>query len=143
VRLPKSMHRDLARRADEEGVSINQLALAGIARSLGDNSPVGTRNIAISPKAWDELVSDSTVPADQYGAPTRSVGNRIWAHAGNRYALGYRIAGGNVTIWTQVDKPRQHGTPSGEEVEMRKELGESLFGSARERNTGSAKKAMR
>lgn len=32
VRMPKSLHRDLSRRADEENVSLNQLMITGLAR---------------------------------------------------------------------------------------------------------------
>jgi HicB family len=35
VRFPKSMHRELARRATEEGVSLNQLILSYVSRCLG------------------------------------------------------------------------------------------------------------
>ncbi|MBI3971593.1 MAG: toxin-antitoxin system HicB family antitoxin [Chloroflexi bacterium] len=35
VRLPKSMHGELARRAAEEGVSLNQLILSYVSRCLG------------------------------------------------------------------------------------------------------------
>ena len=35
VRFPKSMHRELARRAAEEGVSLNQLILSFVSRCLG------------------------------------------------------------------------------------------------------------
>lgn len=35
MRVPKTLHRDLARRADLEGVSLNQFALAALARSVG------------------------------------------------------------------------------------------------------------
>lgn len=37
-RLPRSMHAELARRADEEGVSLNSYVLALLARGLGDAS---------------------------------------------------------------------------------------------------------
>ncbi len=35
VRMPKSLHRQLAERAAEEGVSLNQLAVAALARTVG------------------------------------------------------------------------------------------------------------
>ena len=35
VRFPKSVHRDLAKRADAEGVSLNQLVLTYVSRGLG------------------------------------------------------------------------------------------------------------
>jgi antitoxin HicB len=35
LRMPKSLHRDLARRAQEEEVSLNQLMVATLARSVG------------------------------------------------------------------------------------------------------------
>ncbi|MBI3971449.1 MAG: toxin-antitoxin system HicB family antitoxin [Chloroflexi bacterium] len=35
VRLPKSVHRELAERAEEEGISINQLVLSYVSRGLG------------------------------------------------------------------------------------------------------------
>ena len=35
VRFPKSLHRELARRAAEEGVSLNQLILSYVSRCLG------------------------------------------------------------------------------------------------------------
>jgi antitoxin HicB len=35
VRMPRSLHRRLAERAEEEGVSLNQLAVAAIAEQLG------------------------------------------------------------------------------------------------------------
>lgn len=36
LRMPKSLHRDLARRAEEEGVSLNQLMVTSLARSVGE-----------------------------------------------------------------------------------------------------------
>ena len=35
LRVPKSLHRDLARKADAENVSLNQLVVATLARSVG------------------------------------------------------------------------------------------------------------
>lgn len=35
MRVPKTLHRDLVRRAELEGVSLNQFALAALSRSLG------------------------------------------------------------------------------------------------------------
>ena len=37
LRMPKSLHRDLARRAQEEDVSLNQLMVATLARSVGSH----------------------------------------------------------------------------------------------------------
>ena len=34
LRLPKSLHRDVARKAEEEGVSINQWIVAAVARAI-------------------------------------------------------------------------------------------------------------
>lgn len=36
VRVPKSLHRDLTRRAEIEGVSLNQLVLTALARAVGE-----------------------------------------------------------------------------------------------------------
>lgn len=36
LRMPKSLHRDLARKASEEGVSLNQLMITVLARSVGE-----------------------------------------------------------------------------------------------------------
>jgi antitoxin HicB len=38
LRMPKSLHRDLARRAQEEDVSLNQLMVATLARSVGTHN---------------------------------------------------------------------------------------------------------
>jgi antitoxin HicB len=38
LRMPKSLHRDLARRAQEEDVSLNQLMVATLARSVGSHN---------------------------------------------------------------------------------------------------------
>lgn len=35
LRMPKSLHRDLARKAKDEGVSLNQIMVASLARSVG------------------------------------------------------------------------------------------------------------
>jgi antitoxin HicB len=35
LRMPQSLHRDLARRAEEEGVSLNQLMVTALARAVG------------------------------------------------------------------------------------------------------------
>lgn len=35
LRMPKSLHRDLARKAKDEGVSLNQIMVANLARSIG------------------------------------------------------------------------------------------------------------
>ncbi len=35
LRMPKSLHQDLVRRAEQEGVSLNQLIVTALARSLG------------------------------------------------------------------------------------------------------------
>ena len=39
LRVPRSLHRDLARAAKREGVSLNQLALAALARAIGSGVP--------------------------------------------------------------------------------------------------------
>jgi predicted HicB family RNase H-like nuclease len=39
LRMPKSLHRDLARRAEEEGVSLNQFMVVALARAVGKESP--------------------------------------------------------------------------------------------------------
>lgn len=36
LRMPKSLHRDLARRAGEEGVSLNQFMVVVLARAVGE-----------------------------------------------------------------------------------------------------------
>ncbi len=38
LRMPKSLHRDLARLAEEEGVSLNQVMVTALARSVGQGS---------------------------------------------------------------------------------------------------------
>jgi antitoxin HicB len=35
LRMPKSLHRDLVRKAKDEGVSLNQIMVANLARSVG------------------------------------------------------------------------------------------------------------
>jgi antitoxin HicB len=35
LRMPKSLHRDLAHRAEQEGVSLNQVMITALARSVG------------------------------------------------------------------------------------------------------------
>ncbi len=35
LRMPKTLHRDLARRAEQEGVSLNQVMLDALSRSVG------------------------------------------------------------------------------------------------------------
>ena len=35
LRMPRGLHRDLARRAEQEGVSLNQLIVTALARSVG------------------------------------------------------------------------------------------------------------
>jgi antitoxin HicB len=42
LRMPKSLHRDLARRAEAEGVSLNQVMVATLARSVGRQLVGGT-----------------------------------------------------------------------------------------------------
>lgn len=37
MRVPKTLHRELARRADLEGVSLNQYALSALSRTVGQN----------------------------------------------------------------------------------------------------------
>lgn len=39
LRMPRSLHRDLARRAEEEGVSLNQFMVVVLARAVGEESP--------------------------------------------------------------------------------------------------------
>ena len=39
LRMPKSLHRDLARRAEEEGVSLNQFMVVTLARAVGEELP--------------------------------------------------------------------------------------------------------
>jgi antitoxin HicB len=39
LRMPRSLHRDLARRAEEEGVSLNQLMVVVLARAVGKELP--------------------------------------------------------------------------------------------------------
>lgn len=43
VRLPSSLHRDLVRAADEEGVSLNQFASGVLASAVGWRVPPGCR----------------------------------------------------------------------------------------------------
>jgi antitoxin HicB len=130
LRLPKTMHRDLARRADEEGVSINQLALAGIARIMGRTTDAeSTRNIYLSPDAWNGFVSASSISIDRYGEPSRRLGYRVWASLDDRVALGYRIAASDATIWTiQGASTFPSDSPIGEQVELRSELANAIGG---------------
>lgn len=39
LRMPRSLHRDLVRRAEEEGVSLNQFMVVALARAVGEESP--------------------------------------------------------------------------------------------------------
>jgi antitoxin HicB len=39
LRMPRSLHRDLARRAEEEGVSLNQFMVVALARTVGKELP--------------------------------------------------------------------------------------------------------
>jgi predicted HicB family RNase H-like nuclease len=39
LRMPRSLHRDLARRAEEEGVSLNQFMVVALARAVGEELP--------------------------------------------------------------------------------------------------------
>jgi antitoxin HicB len=62
VRVPKSLHRDLARRADHEGVSLNQYVATALARALSSpdefNSVVVDRaslNVALGRVELDEI----------------------------------------------------------------------------------------
>ena len=41
LRMPRSLHRDLARRAEEEGVSLNQFMVVVLARAVGEEESVG------------------------------------------------------------------------------------------------------
>ena len=40
LRMPRSLHRDLARRAEEEGVSLNQFMVVALARAVGEEPPL-------------------------------------------------------------------------------------------------------
>jgi uncharacterized protein (DUF1778 family) len=40
LRMPKSLHRDLARRAEKEGVSLNQFMVVALARAVGEEESV-------------------------------------------------------------------------------------------------------
>jgi predicted HicB family RNase H-like nuclease len=42
LRMPKSLHRDLARRAEEEGVSLNQFLMVARARAVGEELPISS-----------------------------------------------------------------------------------------------------
>lgn len=39
LRMPRTLHRDLARRAEEEGVSLNQFMVVALARAIGEELP--------------------------------------------------------------------------------------------------------
>lgn len=39
LRMPRSLHRDLVRRAEEEGVSLNQFMVVALARAVGEEPP--------------------------------------------------------------------------------------------------------
>ncbi len=53
LRMPKSIHRDLARRAQEEDVSLNQLMVATLARAVGTHNR--TKAWRIEPRAPGDL----------------------------------------------------------------------------------------
>lgn len=38
LRMPKGLHRDLVRRAEEEGVSLNQFMVVALARAVGEET---------------------------------------------------------------------------------------------------------
>lgn len=61
VRAPKSLHRDLAHRAELEGVSLNQLCVSLLSRSLGPAQPRPAQ-----PTAVDDC-SDQGQPATAQG----------------------------------------------------------------------------
>ena len=63
VRMPRSLHRQLAQRAQTEGVSINQLAVALLAAGLGQTAP-GDRRYS----------GGTAIGGAPSGATTRAVG---------------------------------------------------------------------
>ncbi len=60
LRMPKSLHRDLARQAEEEGVSLNQLMVSHLARGAGYNSSADPAAVEL-PHAKDEVVQEPEV----------------------------------------------------------------------------------
>jgi antitoxin HicB len=59
LRMPKSLHRDLTRQAEDEGVSLNQLMVAYLARGLGRGSIAG-QNAAHSQQRDEESAQEIT-----------------------------------------------------------------------------------
>jgi antitoxin HicB len=45
VRVPRSLHRELAERAEAEGVSLNQLVTAALSRQVGQGSRTAARTV--------------------------------------------------------------------------------------------------
>ncbi len=63
LRMPKGLHRDLARQAEDEGVSLNQLMVSHLARGLGGNLSA-SKAVAASPRE-DEASVQQEVSAKQ------------------------------------------------------------------------------
>lgn len=59
LRMPKSLHRDLARQAEDEGVSLNQLMVSHLARGAG-SGPFAGQNAAPSRQRDEESAQEIT-----------------------------------------------------------------------------------
>jgi predicted HicB family RNase H-like nuclease len=53
LRMPKSLHRDLARRAEKEGVSLNQFMIVALARAVGEEESM-RRDTSLDGKSYVE-----------------------------------------------------------------------------------------
>ena len=63
LRMPKSLHRDLVRKANQEGVSLNQLMVAALARSVG--APPAPFDVAEFTETWGKMLREMFVQATQ------------------------------------------------------------------------------
>lgn len=59
VRVPKSLHRDLARRADHEGVSLNQYVATALARAV--SSPDKANDVTVNGASFSVVVGNATL----------------------------------------------------------------------------------
>jgi antitoxin HicB len=76
LRMPKSLHRDLVRRAGREGVSLNQFMVTTLARSVGEDNRAKPAGLSPQAKeAFTQMMHDvmktlSTRPADEQAEQT-------------------------------------------------------------------------
>lgn len=103
LRMPKSLHRDLARQAEEEGVSLNQLMVSYLARGTGDSSSA-SKVTAIPPRGDKASAQQEESAEREEVLKADQISSRDWPQEVRRVMEEYEelLGEGDLTLFASA-----------------------------------------